>query len=52
MQQEFADGRILDADYAHEMARLSTSMIFQNATTAMIHKANENKDMLLLLIKD
>ena len=51
-QQDIANGRILDADYAHEMAKLAKSIIIQNAATGMIHKANESKDILLLLIKD
>jgi hypothetical protein len=34
------------------MAKLAKSMIIQNAATGMIHKANESKDILLLLIKD
>jgi len=50
-QQEIANGRILDADYAFEMASLAKSKILQNAATNMVYKANKSKDLLLYLIE-
>lgn len=51
-QKENANGKIIDSDYAHEMAQLAKSRILQNAASGMIHKANKSKDLLPHLIEN
>ena len=51
-QQQIANGRILDTDYAQQIANLAKSTIIKEAATEMIHKANQSKDLLLLLVEN
>jgi flagellin len=46
-----AAGRILDADYAQETAKLSRAQVLQQAGTAMVAQANQSPQMVLQLLK-
>ncbi|MBL6606331.1 MAG: hypothetical protein ISP40_09845 [Alphaproteobacteria bacterium] len=51
LKSEQANGRILDADYAIESARLARSQILDQAATNMLVGANQAKQNLLMLLQ-
>ena len=46
-----AHGRIVDADYAQETARLTRSQVLQQAGTAMVAQANQGPNGVLALLR-
>jgi flagellin len=49
--QQTAQGRIMDADYATETANLSRANILQQAGTAMLAQANQQPQSVLSLLR-
>jgi flagellin len=52
MTSEIARGRIEDADYAVESARLARAMILQELNTALLAQANSGQELVLKLLED
>lgn len=46
-----ASGRITDADYASEMAKLTRAQILQQASTSMLSQANSQPNYILTLLR-